>query len=246
MVLRLRKGCRAENPPKPGTEFHGLSPLQIGLAALSPIDADQVNEASDDAGMMRPEHRAHSMNKRLRKSFAFIATDSADFLCIRTSRFPERATGDDPHLLQHRQHRRHAASRRKPLLTSMALQPSSRLSTRRNFPSVNSRENNRILYFGYVVFSIPVKCCARAQPPQDPAQRAKLPGEIAKTRRHAFSPRQAPSHRWGCHFGVSCLSSGLFRPNNLYASANLPDDLIFANASMAVEDNDACWGCSGL
>src|SRR6202043_3510496 len=33
------------------------------------------------------------------------------FLCIRTSRFPERATGDDPHLLRHRRHRRYAASK---------------------------------------------------------------------------------------------------------------------------------------
>jgi len=30
--------------------------------------------------------------------------------------------------------------------------------TRRNLPSVNSRENKKILYFAYVVISIPVKC----------------------------------------------------------------------------------------
>jgi hypothetical protein len=29
MVLRLREGRRAENPPKLGAEFHGISPLQI-------------------------------------------------------------------------------------------------------------------------------------------------------------------------------------------------------------------------
>ena len=29
MVLRLREGRRAQNPQKPGAEFHGLSPLQI-------------------------------------------------------------------------------------------------------------------------------------------------------------------------------------------------------------------------
>jgi hypothetical protein len=29
MVLRLREDRRAENPQKPGAEFHGLSPLQI-------------------------------------------------------------------------------------------------------------------------------------------------------------------------------------------------------------------------
>jgi hypothetical protein len=29
MVLRLREGRRAENPPKPGAERHGLSPPQI-------------------------------------------------------------------------------------------------------------------------------------------------------------------------------------------------------------------------
>src|ERR1700732_3424637 len=50
------------------------------------------------------------------------------FLCIRTSRFPERATGDDPHLLRHRQHRRYAASRRKPL------SPQWRCSHLRDYP----------------------------------------------------------------------------------------------------------------
>jgi hypothetical protein len=29
MVLRLREGRRAENPPETGAGFHGLSPLQI-------------------------------------------------------------------------------------------------------------------------------------------------------------------------------------------------------------------------
>ncbi len=51
--------------------------------------------------------------------------------------------GGTPHLVENR--------------FRLNLQPSSRLSTRRNFPSVNSRENNRILYFAYVVISIPVK-----------------------------------------------------------------------------------------
>src|ERR1700719_4356177 len=50
------------------------------------------------------------------------------FLCIRTSRFPERAIGDDPHLLRHRRHRRYAASRRKPL------SPQWRCSHLRDYP----------------------------------------------------------------------------------------------------------------
>src|ERR1700736_3005349 len=107
------------------------------------------------------------------------------FLCIRTSRFPARATGDCPHLLRRRRHRRYAVSRRKPL------SPQWRCSHLRDYPHAGiSRPSIRgktiefcILHTSSFPFLLSVSAPRTAA--AKPSTGAKLQGAIAKAQRHA-------------------------------------------------------------